>query len=72
MAETKMAERPLSPHMQIYRWPMTMLMSIAASDHRRRALFRHPAGGLVADRGGLRPDCLWDGRVHSSTRSSGG
>jgi succinate dehydrogenase / fumarate reductase cytochrome b subunit len=28
MADTKVAERPLSPHMQIYRWPVTMLMSI--------------------------------------------
>src|SRR3979409_807756 len=28
MAETKMTERPVSPHMQIYRWPLPMLMSI--------------------------------------------
>ena len=28
MAETKMTERPLSPHMQIYRWPLPMAMSI--------------------------------------------
>jgi succinate dehydrogenase / fumarate reductase cytochrome b subunit len=29
MADTKMTERPLSPHMQIYRWPLPMAMSIA-------------------------------------------
>jgi succinate dehydrogenase / fumarate reductase, cytochrome b subunit len=30
MAETKMpVERPLSPHLLIYRWPVTMMMSIA-------------------------------------------
>lgn len=28
MAETKRAERPLSPHLQIYRWPVTMTVSI--------------------------------------------
>jgi succinate dehydrogenase / fumarate reductase cytochrome b subunit len=28
MAGTKAAERPLSPHLQIYRWPVTMMMSI--------------------------------------------
>jgi succinate dehydrogenase / fumarate reductase cytochrome b subunit len=28
MAETRIVERPLSPHLQIYRWPVTMLMSI--------------------------------------------
>ena len=28
MAETKATERPLSPHLQIYRWPLPMLMSI--------------------------------------------
>jgi len=28
MAEPKMTERPLSPHLQIYRWPLPMLMSI--------------------------------------------
>jgi len=29
MAETKMpVERPLSPHLLIYRWPVTMMMSI--------------------------------------------
>ena len=54
MADTKARERPLSPHLQIYRWPLPMMMSIAASHHRRRALFRHHAGGVVADRGGVR------------------
>jgi succinate dehydrogenase / fumarate reductase cytochrome b subunit len=28
MAETKASERPLSPHLQIYRWPLPMAMSI--------------------------------------------
>lgn len=28
MAEAKMTERPLSPHLQIYRWSWTMTMSI--------------------------------------------
>src|SRR5438105_6288504 len=28
MAEIKIAERPLSPHVQIYRWPLPMMMSI--------------------------------------------
>ena len=28
MADTKARERPLSPHMQIYRWPLPMMMSI--------------------------------------------
>ena len=55
MAETKARERPLSPHLQIYRWPLPMMMSIAASHHRRRALFRHAPARLVADRGGVRP-----------------
>ena len=28
MANTKHVERPLSPHLQIYRWPVTMAVSI--------------------------------------------
>jgi succinate dehydrogenase / fumarate reductase cytochrome b subunit len=28
MAETKTAQRPVSPHLQIYSWPLPMLMSI--------------------------------------------
>jgi succinate dehydrogenase / fumarate reductase cytochrome b subunit len=28
MGEAKMTERPVSPHLQIYRWPLPMLMSI--------------------------------------------
>jgi succinate dehydrogenase / fumarate reductase cytochrome b subunit len=28
MAQTKPAVRPLSPHLQIYRWPVTMAVSI--------------------------------------------
>jgi succinate dehydrogenase / fumarate reductase cytochrome b subunit len=37
MAGTKAPERPLSPHLQIYRWPLPMLMSI---------LHRITGGGL--------------------------
>jgi succinate dehydrogenase / fumarate reductase cytochrome b subunit len=29
MTVTKARERPLSPHLQIYRWPLPMMMSIA-------------------------------------------
>jgi succinate dehydrogenase / fumarate reductase cytochrome b subunit len=29
MAGTKARERPISPHLQIYRWPLPMAMSIA-------------------------------------------
>ena len=29
MAVIKTSERPISPHIQIYRWPMPMIMSIA-------------------------------------------
>ena len=29
MAEAKLAPRPLSPHLQIYRWSWTMAMSVA-------------------------------------------
>ena len=29
MAATKASERPLSPHLQVYRWPWPMAMSIA-------------------------------------------
>jgi succinate dehydrogenase / fumarate reductase, cytochrome b subunit len=28
MAEMRQAERPLSPHLQIYRWPVTLAVSI--------------------------------------------
>jgi succinate dehydrogenase / fumarate reductase cytochrome b subunit len=28
MADSKARERPLSPHLQIYRWPLPMMMSI--------------------------------------------
>src|SRR5439155_8042413 len=28
MAETRQGERPLSPHLQIYRWPVTMTVSV--------------------------------------------
>jgi succinate dehydrogenase / fumarate reductase cytochrome b subunit len=29
MAGTEVRERPISPHIQIYRWPLPMMMSIA-------------------------------------------
>ena len=29
MAGTKARERPHSPHLQVYRWPLPMMMSIA-------------------------------------------
>jgi succinate dehydrogenase / fumarate reductase, cytochrome b subunit len=29
MAQAKPVERPLSPHLLVYRWPITMVMSIA-------------------------------------------
>ena len=32
MAEVRPAARPLSPHLQIYRWSWTMAMSIAHRD----------------------------------------
>ena len=28
MVQTRLPERPLSPHLQIYRWPLPMVMSI--------------------------------------------
>ena len=37
MAGSKVSERPISPHMQIYRWPLPMAMSI---------LHRITGGGL--------------------------
>ena len=53
-AEAK-ANRPLSPHLCDLRWPLTHGDVDRASHHRRRALFRHGAARLVADRGGERP-----------------
>ena len=47
------AQRPLSPHLQVYRFTMTMMMSIAHRVVGGSALFRHFFAGLVADRGGL-------------------
>ena len=49
------AERPLSPHLQIYRWYFTMALSIAPSDHGRRAGSRAGAVHLVAARARQRP-----------------
>ena len=54
MASTEAARgrppRPLSPHLNIYQFTLTMAMSIAASHHRRRALCRRAAAGLVPHR----------------------
>ena len=59
MAETKApVERPLSPHLHIYSRLLTMMMSIAHRITGVGALFRHAAAGLVADRGGVRPERL--------------
>ena len=64
MAETKAPdERPLSPHLQIYRPMLTMMMSIVHRITGVGALFRHAAAGLVADRGGRRPERLRHGAV---------
>ena len=43
MAEVKQAARPLSPHLQIYRWSWTMAMSIAHRVTGVGALWRHAA-----------------------------
>ena len=45
-------ERPLSPHLQIYRPQINMVMSILHRHHRRGALFRLAAARVVAVRGG--------------------
>ena len=41
MTDTATRSRPLSPHLQVYRWPITMVMSIAHRVTGGRALFRH-------------------------------
>ena len=51
-SDDKLIRRPLSPHLQVYRWPISMALSIVASRHRRRAGRRHAAADLVAGRGG--------------------
>ena len=51
-------DRPLSPHLQIYKPMLTMMMSIVHRITGARALFRHAAAGLVADRGGVRSQRL--------------
>jgi succinate dehydrogenase / fumarate reductase, cytochrome b subunit len=45
MAGTKTRERPLSPHLQIYRWPWPMAMSIA---HRATGIALYFGTVLVA------------------------
>lgn len=45
MAEVKQAARPLSPHLQIYRWSWTMAMSIA---HRVTGLALYAGTVLIA------------------------
>ena len=56
-------QRPLSPHLQIYRPMLTMMMSIVHRITGVGALFRHAAAGLVADRRRLRPERLCRVRV---------
>ena len=50
MANDKSAARPLSPHLQIYRPMLTMMMSIMHRITGDRALFRDYFAGVVADR----------------------
>ncbi|MFY8151045.1 MAG: succinate dehydrogenase, cytochrome b556 subunit, partial [Hyphomicrobiales bacterium] len=45
MAEIKQAARPLSPHLQIYRWSWTMAMSIA---HRATGVALYAGTVLIA------------------------
>lgn len=45
MAEVKPAARPLSPHLQIYRWSWTMAMSVA---HRATGIALYAGTALVA------------------------
>jgi succinate dehydrogenase cytochrome b subunit len=45
MAGTKARERPLSPHLQIYRWPLPMAMSIV---HRATGIALYYGTVLVA------------------------
>ncbi|PZO04106.1 MAG: succinate dehydrogenase, cytochrome b556 subunit [Hyphomicrobiales bacterium] len=45
MAEVKQAARPLSPHLQIYRWSWTMAMSIA---HRATGVGLYAGTVLIA------------------------
>ena len=58
MAEAKVAPRPLSPHLQIYRWSWTMAMSVAHRIYQRHGFQRlserdwepHPGIRLIAFR----------------------
>ena len=72
MAETKApVERPLSPHLHIYKPTLTMMMSIVHRITGVGALFRHAAAGLVADRGGVRPQRLCRRSARSSSSCLG-
>ena len=63
MTQAKLRDRPLSPHLQIYRWTWTMAMSIV---HRATggALYcrHHPGRGLALEPG-LRPGGLCPGAM---------
>ena len=73
MVDTKVpAQRPLSPHLQIYKPMLTMMMSIVHRITGVGALFRHAAAGLVADRRGLGAERLRQDRNGSWDRSSAG
>ncbi len=49
MANDKSAARPLSPHLQIYRPMLTMMMSIMQPHYGDWSLFRDYPAGVVAD-----------------------
>ena len=53
-----MRERPLSPHLQVWRFTTSMAMSIATPDHRRHPVGRAAAARLVADGRGHGPGRL--------------
>ena len=51
----KLVRRPLSPHVQIYRWPLSMALSILHRASGVALCRRHPPDDVVAGRGrGLR------------------
>jgi len=61
MAEARgPVERPLSPHLFIYRQMLTMLMSIAHRITGTAALFRHAADRLVAAAAASGPNAYAD------------
>ena len=58
MTDTATPARPLSPHFQVYRWPITMVMSIA-----------HRVTGGALFFGTLLLVYLLDGPVHRLSRA---